>query len=37
MYPDQSLYPANSVPQVVKRINNTCLLYTSIPRLSSLR
>ena len=24
MYPDQSLYPANSVPQVVKRINN-CL------------
>jgi len=23
MYPDQSLYPANSVPQVVKRINNT--------------
>ncbi len=25
MYPDQSLYPADSVPQVVKRINN-CLL-----------
>jgi isocitrate lyase len=25
MYPDQSLYPANSVPAVVKRINN-CLL-----------
>jgi isocitrate lyase len=23
MYPDQSLYPANSVPSVVKRINNT--------------
>ncbi|WP_283148308.1 isocitrate lyase [Silvimonas soli] len=23
MYPDQSLYPANSVPQVVRRINNT--------------
>jgi isocitrate lyase len=23
MYPDQSLYPANSVPVVVKRINNT--------------
>ena len=21
MYPDQSLYPANSVPQVVKKIN----------------
>ena len=25
MYPDQSLYPANSVPQVVKRINNPLL------------
>mgnify|MGYP003336035210 CR=1 FL=1 len=25
MYPDQSLYPANSVPQVIKRINNTLL------------
>ena len=23
MYPDQSLYPANSVPAVVKRVNNT--------------
>jgi isocitrate lyase len=23
MYPDQSLYPANSVPLVVKRINQT--------------
>ncbi len=23
MYPDQSLYPVNSVPRVVKRINNT--------------
>ena len=23
MYPDQSLYPVNSVPQVVRRINNT--------------
>ena len=23
MYPDQSLYPVNSVPSVVKRINNT--------------
>jgi len=23
MYPDQSLYPANSVPMVVKRMNNT--------------
>ena len=25
MYPDQSLYPVNSVPAVVKRINNTLL------------
>lgn len=25
MYPDQSLYPADSVPQVVKRINNALL------------
>jgi isocitrate lyase len=25
MYPDQSLYPANSVPQVVRRINQTLL------------
>jgi isocitrate lyase len=25
MYPDQSLYPANSVPQVVKSINNALL------------
>ncbi len=23
MYPDQSLYPANSVPEIVRRINNT--------------
>jgi isocitrate lyase len=25
MYPDQSLYPANSVPEVVRRINHTLL------------
>src|SRR5256885_13712684 len=25
MYPDQSLYPANSVPAVVRRINNTLM------------
>lgn len=25
MYPDQSLYPANSVPEVVKKINNALL------------
>ena len=24
-YPDQSLYPANSVPQVVRRLNNALL------------
>src|SRR5687767_3382984 len=24
-YPDQSLYPANSVPQIVRRINNALL------------
>ena len=23
MYPDQSLYPANSVPEVVRKINRT--------------
>src|ERR1041385_4197927 len=25
MYPDQSLYPSNSVPQVVRRINNALM------------
>jgi len=25
MYPDQSLYPANSVPHVVRRINNALM------------
>ncbi len=25
MYPDQSLYPANSVPEVVRKINNTLM------------
>jgi isocitrate lyase len=25
MYPDQSLYPANSVPLVIERINNALL------------
>ena len=33
MYPDQSLYPVDSVPKLVEKINNaltrTCLLYTS--------
>ena len=27
MYPDQSLYPANSVPAVVERINNMAQRY----------
>lgn len=31
-YPDQSLYPANSVPQVVRRINNALLRATRSPR-----
>jgi hypothetical protein len=30
-YPDQSLYPANSVPQVVRRINNALLAPTRFP------
>ncbi len=25
MYPDQSLYPANSVPEIIRKINNTLL------------
>ncbi|MCL4454461.1 MAG: isocitrate lyase [Deinococcus sp.] len=32
-YPDQSLYPANSVPQVVKRINNALMRADQIERL----
>lgn len=31
-YPDQSLYPANSVPQVVKRINNALMRADQIER-----
>lgn len=31
-YPDQSLYPANSVPQVVRRINNALLRADESPR-----
>ena len=34
MYPDQSLYPANSVPQVVKRINQTLQRADQIGRAS---
>ncbi|MCS6969034.1 MAG: isocitrate lyase [Cytophagales bacterium] len=33
MYPDQSLYPANSVPMVVKRINNALLRADQIMSL----
>ena len=32
MYPDQSLYPANSVPSVVKRINNALLRADQVER-----
>ena len=32
MYPDQSLYPANSVPQVVRAINNAFLRADQIQR-----
>ncbi|AXK34850.1 isocitrate lyase [Streptomyces armeniacus] len=32
-YPDQSLYPANSVPQVVRRINNALLRADQIAAL----
>ena len=28
-YPDLSLYPSNSTPNFINKINNTCLLYTS--------
>lgn len=33
MYPDQSLYPADSVPAVVRRINNALLRADQIQRL----
>ncbi len=32
-YPDQSLYPANSVPQVVRRINNALLRADQIAKV----
>lgn len=32
MYPDQSLYPANSAPELVRRINNTLLRADQIAR-----
>ena len=33
MYPDQSLYPASSVPEVVRRINKTLMRADQIARL----
>ncbi|MGH3971184.1 MAG: isocitrate lyase, partial [Mycobacterium sp.] len=32
-YPDQSLYPANSVPQVVRRINNALMRADQIAKV----
>lgn len=34
MYPDQSLYPVNSVPEVVKRINNALLRRDQVQSVS---
>ena len=36
-YPDQSLYPANSVPQVVRRINNALLRADQIAKVEGDR
>lgn len=36
MYPDQSLYPANSVPSVVKRINNALLRADQIQSVNNV-
>ena len=36
MYPDQSLYPANSVPSVVKRINNALLRADQIQSVNKI-
>ena len=36
MYPDQSLYPANSVPSVVKRINNALLRADQIQSVNDI-
>ncbi|GHC51985.1 isocitrate lyase [Ulvibacter litoralis] len=37
MYPDQSLYPVNSVPQVVKRINNALLRADQIQSVNGVK
>ena len=34
MYPDQSLYPANSVPELAKRINNSLMRADQVQNLS---
>jgi isocitrate lyase len=34
MYPDQSLYPANSVPELVKRINNALMRADQIQHMN---
>ncbi len=36
-YPDQSLYPANSVPSVVRRINNALLRADQIEHLEGIK
>src|SRR4029077_19524633 len=36
-YPDQSLYPANSVPQVVRRINNALMRADEIAKVEGDR
>ena len=36
MYPDQSLYPANSVPMVVKRINNALMRADQIQSVNQV-
>ncbi len=36
-YPDQSLYPANSVPQVVRRINNALLRADQIEHAEGIK
>src|ERR1700739_735655 len=36
-YPDQSLYPANSVPQVIRRINNALLRADEIAKVEGDR
>jgi len=37
MYPDQSLYPADSVPSVVKRINNSLVRADQIQQMEKLK